>query len=608
MAIDVQATRFSRLRLARVFLSLLIILAAPAVKADALDQVLKAMYSAGVIEKSVLDARPLIECLAKGGNAAQCAVGSAKDAELANDPQVQNVLEIVQAVDEQDWYRVIKKAGITVGCGLIPGGQIKDIACGELGKIAGQILDGAGSVAGAVGGFVASMFGGGSDPAPMAEEAYYTLNFMPWYHKSVIYQLDQDTPANVGVLNAPMAACIDYFDNHRYDRKDAVKACTDLRTRLNNTGYAIGNAFRMETESYYQLHFAPMIDEWTQDHFADNQALDLVAAQAMAACVQDERKKLPLPGPGWEQCQAIEQSVAGYPSMFKDLGLQLVQQCKTITAQRVVPADDDAYTRICKPMKNKVAFKLIFEMGTLNSQMEKAAAAGCDNGGNPRTIHCLSFLEHAACMQAIPERPSLCHLDINRSIDAEAVKILELTTSQDAPCQRSGRRIIQCVHPVQVANCKQSLRATGDAWGPDAVQGIDCQSLDSPEYRQLMDQARSVVSVLNDTYPPNAPPTLGCSVRRDDPLVINCDPGFQIGEIPERAQAAQIRLASNSANGRPNPLYCPQDTDRDGAEFPCLEPGVETVPALRSLPTPTILRPANPARIRVVAPVRNGGG
>jgi hypothetical protein len=443
----------------------------------------------------------------------------------------------------------------------------------------------------------------------MSEENYYTLNFMPWYHKSVIYQLDQDTPANVAVLNTPMAACIEYFDSHGYDFKDAVKACTDLRTRLGNTGYAIGNAFRLETESYYQLHFAPKIDAWTQDHFADNNALNLVASQAMASCVQDERKKLPLPSPGWEQCQAMEQSVAGFPDILKSAGAQMVQRCKADAAQRAVPANDDAYTRICTPMKNKVAFKLIFEMGTLKSQMDKAAAAGCPNGGNPKSILCLSFLEHAACLKAIPERGSLCHLDINRAIDANAVQILELTTSQDQPCQRSGRRIIQCVHPVQVAHCEQSRRAIGDAWGPEAVQGIRCDTLDSPEYRQLMDQARSAVGALNDTYPPNPPPTVGCGVQRDDPLVIACEPGYEFEAIPERSAAVQSLLASQNAGGRPGSIFCLPDTDRDGAELPCLkensEPGLTPV---RTLPTPGILRPAVPARARLVTPVRAGGG
>jgi hypothetical protein len=608
MIATAHATRIAGRRLPAVFLLLLSLLAAPAATADVLDTVLQAMYTAGVIEKPVLDAKPLIACLAKGDSVAQCAAGSAKDSEMANDPQVQNVLDIVQSVKDQDWYGVLKKAGITVGCGLIPGGQVKDIACGELGKIASSILNGAGSVAGAIGGFIGSMFGSG-EPEPMSEENYYTLNFMPWYHKSVIYQLDKDTPANEAVLNAPLGPCIDYFSGHRYDHKDAIKACTDLRTRLGNTGYAIGNAFRQETESYYQLHFAPKIDAWTQDHFADNNALNLVATQAMASCVQDERQKLPLPGPGWEQCQAMEQSVASYPPMFKDLGAQLVQQCKTIAAQRAVPANDDAYTRICKPMQNKVVFKLIFEMGTLKSQMDKAAAAGCPNGGNPRSILCLSYMEHANCLKAIPERGSLCHLDINRAIDAHAVQILELTSSQDQPCQRYGRRTIQCVHPVQVANCKQSLRAIGDAWGAESVQGIGCQSLDSPEYRQLMDQAQSAVAALNDTYPPNPPPTLGCAVQRDDPLVISCDAGYEFDAIPERSAAVQSLLASHNASGRPGPMFCPPDVDRDGAELPCLKASAESgLTPIRALPNPGILRPAAPARLRIISPVRAGGG
>src|SRR5689334_15545476 len=102
-------------------------------RADPLDTVLDVLYKAGVIDGNVHAAKPLISCLASGKNAVQCTAGNAKQTELANDPQVQNVLDIYQSFSQHDWYAVLKKAGITVGCALVPGGEVKDVACGELG-------------------------------------------------------------------------------------------------------------------------------------------------------------------------------------------------------------------------------------------------------------------------------------------------------------------------------------------------------------------------------------------------------------------------------------------------------------------------------------------
>ena len=482
-------------------------------RADPLDTVLDVLYKAGVIDGNVHAAKPLISCLASGKNAAQCTLGNAQQTELANDPQVQNVLDIYQSFSQHDWYAVLKKAGITVGCALVPGGEVKDVACGELGKIAGQVLDGAGSVVGAVGSFVTSMVGGGSDPPPMSPQDYYALNFMPWYHWLVVHQLDKDTPANVQVLNAPVPACVDYFYHHTYSMADAQKVCGDMRTWLGNNGYTIGNAFRDETDSYYQLHFAPAIEEAAENAFANNSNIQTFANFARLSCLADERKKIPLPEPGFQQCDAIDPNSVN--PIFKQAVQQLKNQCVAQATQRSVPKDDDAYTRICTPIANRVSGAVLFRMGEINSRMEAAAAAGCPNSGTPKSIHCDSYAAQVACEQALPEHPSmcsssnngkavmdaaaaagclsngtpetircgsyeahaacvnaipehadLCHLDQTAAVYGNAKSIWESVTTDDAHCWFGGKGAynkIRCVHPLQTVRCSGTIRWRSNA-------------------------------------------------------------------------------------------------------------------------------------------------
>jgi hypothetical protein len=615
-------------------------------RADPLDQVLDVLNTAGVIDGNVKAAKPLIQCMAKGGNAVSCAKGNAGDTELANDPQVQNVLDIYQSVQQQDWYAVLKKAGVTAGCALIPeGGEVKDAVCGELGKIAMQVLDGVGSVLGAVGGFVNSLAGGDSSPA-ISDQDYYTLNFMPWYHKSVIYQLDYDTPSNTQILNYPMKDCVSYFLKHTLNGQLAVTKCSDMQKQLSDRGYAIGNTFRQETDSYYQLHFAPKMEEWAQIAFVHNEQISGLAASAKTSCIYNERKKLPLPSPGFEQCEAMKQAFGNLPAVFS--GMQdALNQCQTVATLRSVPSDNDAYTRICEPVEKRVQVAILGAMGQIKSLMDTAAAAGCPNDGTPKSIHCDSGEAHtacvnaipehasmcqltsqaildtaaaagcpnngtvqsihcdsdtawAACVQAMPEQKALCQIDFIMAARANAQLIFESATTADSPCELNDRTI-SCIRPIQQKRCQSTWQAISDAWGPTNLIGVHCTSLDNPVYDQLMQQAQSAVAALNATYPPNPPPTEGCTVWGDDPLVISCPDGFQWDAIPERAEATYNLLHTTDSTGRPGPIFCVGDVDHDGAEAPCL--AGEELPALpppAMVPQPPQglqqLQPVNPAR------------
>jgi hypothetical protein len=156
---------------------------------------------------------------------------------------------------------------------------------------------------------------------------------------------------------------------------------------------------------------------------------------------------------------------------------------------------------------------------------------------------------------------------------------------------------------VQQAHCRQAVEALRDSWGEAAVAGLTCEALDDPVYAQLVDAAQQLVSLMNSSGQ-----QLGCLPRRDDPLVLVCDPGFQWQDDPARAD--QVYALVNTGNsGRPRAVYCLPDSDNDGAEAPCIE-GEPTQalppPVDVAHPAPT-LQPSRPV-LRRVTPVRNGDG
>jgi hypothetical protein len=492
---------------------------------------------------------------------------------------------------------------------------------------------------------------------------------MPWYHWSVVYQLDNDTPSNNQILDAPIAACVDYFYHHTYSKADANKVCASFRARMSQSGYDIGKSFRDETESYFQLHFAPKVYEWAEISFNNSDNINIYAKQAMNTCLWDERQHIPLPSPGLEQCQAMQQSGANLPSIFQAQVAQMVTQCQALVKVRTVPADNDAYTRICTPMKNRVIGKVIFAMGDLKSRMETAAAAGCPNNGYPKSIHCDSFASRDACINAMPEHASMCalnfgkaimdtaaaagcpntgtqpsitcptymthascvksmpdaydnwcQLDENQAVDAMATEIFKAETTDDAPCQMASSRAIQCVHPLQNVHCNSAKTALGDAWGLPAVAGITCDVFDTPEYDQLKQQATQVLAAINADYPApglqlrsnamlqTAPPPAPCQLARHDPLVISCAEGFRLDAIPERASAVYSAINADNQGGRPRSVYCLADVDHDGAEAPCLEGGpIPELPPAVDLDHPDPQQPQLRLRPAPVTPTDGGG-
>jgi hypothetical protein len=273
-------------------------------------------------------------------------------------------------------------------------------------------------------------------------------------------------------------------------------------------------------------------------------------------------------------------------------------QCQAEANQRAVPAGNDAYSRICQPMVNRIVGKVVFvAMAQLKQRMEGAAAAGCPNAGTPQSVHCDTWAAHAACEQALPAHASTCALDFAKAKADLVGQVWAQVDTADAPCTATGDQHarLACAHPLQQAHCRQALKMLDDSWGAQAVAGIACDRRVDPAYEQMKDATLQIVAAMNTSFD-GSEQTLGCLVRRDDPLVVTCDNDYRWDAQPARVDAVYAQINAGNT-GRPRPTFCPPDSDNDGAETPCIEG--EPLPDLP--PAVDVAHPLTPVR---AAPVR----
>jgi hypothetical protein len=124
--------------------------AAQPARADTLDTLLSIAAEA-LGEPWLKDARPIIECVRDHG-AANCAgmqiktqANAAAKQVMPNDPLIQQAIQLINAVDEEDWLKVIETAGgaaIQATCkfALSSGSKVKEFMCDAVGHVSDSAL------------------------------------------------------------------------------------------------------------------------------------------------------------------------------------------------------------------------------------------------------------------------------------------------------------------------------------------------------------------------------------------------------------------------------------------------------------------------------------
>lgn len=81
--------------------------------ADMIDDVIR-LYN-----PKLVSARAVIECLADGGSAVNCATTELTEGELSTDPDISNIVALIEAVNDNDYPTVVARAGLGIACAWV---------------------------------------------------------------------------------------------------------------------------------------------------------------------------------------------------------------------------------------------------------------------------------------------------------------------------------------------------------------------------------------------------------------------------------------------------------------------------------------------------------
>lgn len=394
-------------------------------RADSLDTVLHLLWSAGMIDSAVIDAKPLVECLMQGNSTTTCseqfAVEQAASSDLANDPKVALVVDVMQAANQgdwitvleitgtdllmqiactagipgggpvkdficssvfgevakkskpvvkqvliavrsgdlDDWLKVVAMTGPSFACEIMPGAiPGKDVVCGTLGEILAGAAEAVGDAADAVYGSAAA-FGEwvSGQSKHMPPEQYYNLHWKPWYHYGTMLQL-QSFNGWHDLMKEIRDPCEDYFDSHTMSQDNAQETCDNMRARFSTEVGTFRKAIKLAPNAYLKAIAAPWSAAWAiEDHAGGDTTADH-RNFIVNGCITDLRAKFPFPEPDPNRCQQIKAQIDPHGGPFSAILEVMYNKC--VSDQNRQMPDPTVWEYLCKPVGD--SFEKMFEI------------------------------------------------------------------------------------------------------------------------------------------------------------------------------------------------------------------------------------------------------
>jgi hypothetical protein len=335
----------------------------PAQAKDLLDYVIEA------VDPTLAPARPLIECLAGGGAAEQCAVEAAKKQASGalpigpGDDRVQKAAKVFAAARDERWLDVVKIGGEvvakSVSCAVLPvQGPLKGTACGIVGwvisKNAGALDKAYQALKGPDWWALVELLGPGvcemvpgDGPAGLAKDvlcgplAQVLLELKQWADavgkgalagadalENLVFGDDSHMPYHryfalywrpwyhystarlfMGQgdgLGRVYDGCVDYFDSHNQYRSTARKTCGDLRNKFDKHVHGFAAALPVAVDGYFETVARPAIRAAATLGYGKPAPLPLPGEDFFVQnCEFQMRIRIPFPEPSEVPCMVL---------------------------------------------------------------------------------------------------------------------------------------------------------------------------------------------------------------------------------------------------------------------------------------------------------------
>jgi len=348
----------------------LLSLAAPANAEDLLDYVITA------IDPTLAPARPLIECLAGGGDAKACAMEAAKHQAAGAlpigpaDDRVVKAVAVFEAARDERWIDVVTIGGEvvakSVACAVIPvQGPVKGPACSIIGWVIANKLKTLDKAYRAltgpdwwalidVAGAGVCEFIPGDGPAGAAKDVlcgplagvllaakemaetiadgivsgtdtlenaiFGNDSHMPFETYYALYFQPWYHYSTARILEGQSLgvagvydACVDYFDSHNQYRSTARKTCGNLNSRYNRQVQAFTAAMPVAVNGYFERVARPAVRGFALASYGKPAAPDLPGRLLFEDnCRFQLRKWFPFPESDDARCRLYEQRSVTY--------------------------------------------------------------------------------------------------------------------------------------------------------------------------------------------------------------------------------------------------------------------------------------------------------
>ncbi len=590
-------SRLHRLLIGVVAMLALYIAPQPARAADAVDIILDVLVTGGVVDPVFKEAKTAVQCLAaKGGinpqSLQECAEESANAQAMAvvnGNPKLKTVIDVVLAVSKKQWVTVLELVGTdgtrVIVCGVLPGGAVKDLFCGEIFKIAKPVIKPAlkavlsgdwaglitmlgpkiaceiipgGTVRDALCGPLAALAEGIKDTVeyavkpikagvdfvieavenqddPMSLEKFYQYSWLPYSECATWLNIvPKSHQGDFGfkcqnAIEHRYSYCVSYFDNHKMSNSSAKKICDKMNAGFSAQIKAYTSGLKSAPAAYYQSHIQPNLFYYYQ------------------------KSKL------WGNFQAVSNAITSecWPKLFK---LYPVPG-PDIQSEKPQP---NMWNYLCRGVGNQAVSVIEAQKSIFEKQLAQLDALSCKAGfgGKKLPYTCATYSGMLLCRDLLGDAPEKgCVLD-----QAKADKQLVQTIADELGkrCGVNGNKVV-CTRPWKKTECLAKVKQYGDKAGSKPNVACFANLLGFIPLRngaqKILDTMNEVVGVpvtnVGTGKVTPVPMALNPSCKASwDPLALGCKDSKTIVKLA--ATHPQIKLPK-----------CQPDPQHDGADQPC---------------------------------------
>lgn len=534
-------------------------------RADTVDTILNILYTAGVVDGAVVQAKPLIQCLVGGSSVTSCSqqyAGQQAGDFVAGDPKIKlvvdiilsansgnwiNVLEltgtdllvqmacsagmpgggpvkdfvcggvfsqvaslakpvvreVLVSVRDKEWLRLITLLGPDLACAIIPSSvPLKDQVCGPLGAILAAATQLVGDAAGALKDLANSAYEAVDGQSPhMSYDEFYKRFLMHSIHTRVVERLVYGR-SGLGLNPDQWSHCVKYFDSHEQAHDTAEKTCTDLGNRLHRESELVAKAIEPAPEAYYAAHLK-------------NSAFlrDLAAEKFHSNMINDHKSYIFSVAPADYRYGSI------LPSPLKNDLKQPYLDCMTELISRFplpnsVERLPNAWNWVCwnavgRSFANDLQLERLRLAITVIANMKKLSCEPKAPGaGTGLVFQCSSLGGYQSCQQTFDGyRYKHCRtsqLVVDAALGSKLVGMLGKRCTFLATSKEgyNDPRVV-CTRPWKHAECEQLLAQEKQSPMDSMVSTspLYCKYYETSEFKQAREKAEAILAALN------APPT-----------------------------------------------------------------------------------------------------